>query len=251
MSVRVGINGLGRIGRNYLRYSLDADDLEVVAVNDIADATALARLLRHDSTFGPLRHVVDVSDVSLVVDGQKVAVSSERDPSALTWRDAGADVVIESTGKFRSRATAGKHLSAGARTVIISAPGKDVDTTIVIGVNEKSFDPQQHRVISNASCTTNCVAPMAKVLQDAFGIERAVMTTVQRSKRLGRAAQGSSSRAVGRRQHHPDHDRRSSRRRLGVARVGRSARRCGAAGPGSERIAGGPRRAARPRRHRC
>ena len=178
MSVRVGINGLGRIGRNYLRYRLDTDDLEFVAVNDIADATALARLLRHDSTFGPLRHAVDVSDVSLVVDGQKIAVSSERDPSALTWRDAGADVVIESTGKFRSRATAGKHLSAGARTVIISAPGKDVDTTIVIGVNEKSFDPQRHRVISNASCTTNCVAPMAKVLQDAFGIERAFMTTV-------------------------------------------------------------------------
>jgi glyceraldehyde 3-phosphate dehydrogenase (phosphorylating) len=178
MSIRVGINGLGRIGRNYLRYSLDAHDLEVVAVNDIADATTLARLLRHDSTFGPLRHAVDVSDGGIVVDGQKIAVSSERDPSALTWRDAGADVVIESTGKFRSSATAGKHLSAGAQTVIISAPGKDVDTTIVIGVNEKTFDPQRHRVISNASCTTNCVAPMAKVLQDAFGIERAFMTTV-------------------------------------------------------------------------
>ena len=178
MSIRVGTNGLGRIGRNYLRYSLDAHDLEVVAVNDIADATTLARLLRHDSTFGPLRHAVDVLDDGLVVDGQKIAVSSERDPSALNWRDAGVDVVIESTGKFRSRATAGKHLSAGARTVIISAPGKDVDTTIVIGVNEKSFDPRRHRVISNASCTTNCVAPMAKVLQDAFGIERAFMTTV-------------------------------------------------------------------------
>jgi glyceraldehyde 3-phosphate dehydrogenase len=135
MSIRVGINGLGRIGRNYLRYSLDAHDLEVVAVNDIADATTLARLLRHDSTFGPLRHAVDVSDGGIVVDGQKIAVSSERDPSALNWRDAGADVVIESTGKFRSRATAGKHLSAGAQTVIISAPGTDVDTTIVIGVN--------------------------------------------------------------------------------------------------------------------
>jgi glyceraldehyde 3-phosphate dehydrogenase len=178
MAIRVGTNGLGRIGRNYLRYSLDADDLEVVAVNDIADATTLARLLRHDSTFGPLRHAVDVFDDGLVVDGKKIAVSSERDPSALNWRDAGVDVVIESTGKFRSRETAGKHLSAGARTVIISAPGKDVDTTIVIGVNEKSFDPRRHRVISNASCTTNCVAPMAKVLQDAFGIERAFMTTV-------------------------------------------------------------------------
>jgi glyceraldehyde 3-phosphate dehydrogenase len=178
MSIRVGTNGLGRIGRNYLRYSLDAHDLEVVAVNDIADATTLARLLRHDSTFGPLRHAVDVFDDGLVVEGQKIAVSSERDPSALNWRDAGVDVVIESTGKFRSRTTAGKHLSAGARTVIISAPGKDVDTTIVIGVNEKSFDPRRHRVISNASCTTNCVAPMAKVLQDAFGIERAFMTTV-------------------------------------------------------------------------
>jgi glyceraldehyde 3-phosphate dehydrogenase len=178
MSIRVGINGLGRIGRNYLRYSLDAHDLEVVAVNDIADATTLARLLRHDSTFGPLRHAVDVSDGGIVVDGQKIAVSSERDPSALNWRDAGADVVIESTGKFRSRAAAGKHLSAGAQTVIISAPGTDVDTTIVIGVNEKTFDPQRHQVISNASCTTNCVAPMAKVLQDAFGIERAFMTTV-------------------------------------------------------------------------
>jgi glyceraldehyde 3-phosphate dehydrogenase len=178
MSIRVGTNGLGRIGRNYLRYSLDAHDLEVVAVNDIANATTLARLLRHDSTFGPLRHAVDVFDDGLVVDGKKIAVSSERDPSALNWRDAGVDVVIESTGKFRSRETAGKHLSAGARTVIISAPGKDVDTTIVIGVNEKSFDPHRHRVISNASCTTNCVAPMAKVLQDAFGIERAFMTTV-------------------------------------------------------------------------
>jgi glyceraldehyde 3-phosphate dehydrogenase len=178
MSIRVGTNGLGRIGRNYLRYSLDAHDLEVVAVNDIANATTLARLLRHDSTFGPLRYAVDVFDDGLVVDGKKIAVSSERDPSALNWRDAGVDVVIESTGKFRSRETAGKHLSAGARTVIISAPGKDVDTTIVIGVNEKSFDPHRHRVISNASCTTNCVAPMAKVLQDAFGIERAFMTTV-------------------------------------------------------------------------
>ena len=174
---------------------------------------------------------VDVSDVSLVVDGQETAVSAERDPSALTWRDAGADVVIESTGKFRSRATAGKHLSAGTRTVIISAPGNDVDTTIVIGVNEKSFDPQQHRVISNASCTTNCVAPMAKVLQDAFGIERAFMTTVHAYttiKRLGRAAQGSSPPAVGRRQHHPA---TTVAARAGIARFGRSARRCGAAVP--------------------
>jgi glyceraldehyde 3-phosphate dehydrogenase (phosphorylating) len=178
MTIRVGINGMGRIGREYLRYAATSDDLEVVAVNEIADITTLARLLRHDSTFGPFGRAIEVADSTLVIDGRKIAVSSIREPSELNWAGQGADVVIESTGKFRTREAAAGHLSAGASRVIISAPGKGVDATIVMGVNDETFDPATHRVISNASCTTNCVAPMVKVLHDAFGIERGFMTTV-------------------------------------------------------------------------
>ena len=175
---RIGINGFGRIGRDYLRSVLNDGELEVVAINDIADAATLARLLRHDSTFGPLhREVVDLGD-AIEVDGCKIAVTAVRDPGELPWRAYGVEVAIESTGRFRTREAAARHLDAGARKVLISAPGMGVDATIVLGVNEGIYDPATHHVISNASCTTNCVAPMVKVLNDAFGIERGFMTTV-------------------------------------------------------------------------
>ena len=178
MSIRVGINGMGRIGREYLRYATTTTDLEVVAVNDIADAATIARLLRHDSTFGPFGKDVDVSAEGLVVDGRKIAFGAAREPSGLDWAAYDVEIVIESTGKFRTREAAAAHLTAGAQRVIISAPGKGVDATIVLGVNDDIYDPENHRVISNASCTTNCVAPMVKVLHDAFGVAHGFMTTV-------------------------------------------------------------------------
>jgi glyceraldehyde 3-phosphate dehydrogenase len=178
MSTKIGINGFGRIGRDYLRIALASDDLEVVAINDITDSATLARLLRFDSTFGPLhREVEDLGD-AIAVDGHKIAVSAVRDPAQLAWREHGVEVVIESTGLFRTRETAGAHLTAGAKKVLISAPGKDIDATIVLGVNDETYDPARHHVISNASCTTNCVAPMVKVLHDSFGIAQGLMTTV-------------------------------------------------------------------------
>ena len=179
--IHVGINGFGRIGRDYLRYALDgpgAGDIDVVAINDVTDAATLARLLRNDSTFGPWRHDVEDLADAIAVDGRKIAVSAVREPAQIAWREHGADIVIESTGKFRTRDAASGHLSAGASRVLISAPGKEVDATIVMGVNDASYQPANHRVISNASCTTNCVAPMVKVLDDAFGIEQGFMTTV-------------------------------------------------------------------------
>ena len=179
MTVRVGINGFGRIGRCYLRSVAESDDVEVVALNDVAEPATLARLLRYDSTFGPLHlDVTDHGDGALSVAGRKIAVTGEREPARLPWREHGVDVVIESTGKFRTGEGAAGHLAAGARKVLISAPGKDVDATLVLGVNDDTYDPAVHHVISNASCTTNCVAPMVKVLHDAFGIEQGFMTTV-------------------------------------------------------------------------
>jgi glyceraldehyde 3-phosphate dehydrogenase len=178
VNVKVGINGMGRIGRAFLRYSLDHPDIEVVAVNDVTDGSTIARLLRYDSTFGPLRHPVEAEESALIVDGRKVAVTAVRDPAQLRWAEQGADIVVESTGKFKNRATAAAHLHAGASKVLISAPGKDVDATIVLGVNDDSYRANEHHVLSNASCTTNCVAPMVKVLHDAFGIEQGYMTTV-------------------------------------------------------------------------
>ncbi len=178
MSTRVGINGLGRVGRAFLRLAAESDDLEIVAVNDIADAATVARLLRRDSTFGPFRKDVAVSDEVLVIDGRKIAVSSVGEPEDLAWADNEVDVVVECTGRFRNRDSAAGHLKAGASRVVISAPGKGVDATIVMGVNDTTYDPTAHRVISNASCTTNCVAPMVKVLHDAFGFAQGFMTTV-------------------------------------------------------------------------
>jgi glyceraldehyde 3-phosphate dehydrogenase len=179
MSVNVGINGFGRVGRAYLRHLLaEETDLEVVAVNDVADSATLARLLRYDSTFGPLRRDVQDLGDAIAVDGHKIAVSAVREPAQLPWREYGVEVVIESTGKFRTREAAAGHLVAGVAKVLISAPGKDVDATIVLGVNDESYDPTRHHVVSNASCTTNCVAPMVKVLHESFGVAHGFMTTV-------------------------------------------------------------------------
>ncbi len=181
MTTSIGINGFGRIGRAFVRRCLDqaaGDGLAVVAINDITDARTLAHLLEFDSTFGRLRAVVEHTDDAIIIDGTPITVLSSRDPAAIDWGGLGIDIVIESTGKFRGREDAGLHLKGGARKVLISAPGKDADATIVIGVNDAAYDPQMHDVISCASCTTNCVAPMAKVLADAFGLEQGLMTTV-------------------------------------------------------------------------
>jgi glyceraldehyde 3-phosphate dehydrogenase (phosphorylating) len=178
MVTRVGINGFGRIGRAFTRLAAERGDLEVVGVNDITDARTLAHLLEFDSTYGRLGQKVEFDSSALVVGGRRIAVLSERDPAAIDWGALGADVVVESTGKFRSREAAAAHLKGGARKVLISAPGKGVDLTVVLGVNTGAYDPLAHDVISNASCTTNCVAPMVKVLHDAFGVERGFMTTI-------------------------------------------------------------------------
>ncbi|MET0400452.1 MAG: type I glyceraldehyde-3-phosphate dehydrogenase [Longimicrobiaceae bacterium] len=180
MALRVAINGFGRIGRNVLRAAKQAGvaDIDFVAVNDLTDTKTLAHLLRHDSVHRHYPGTVEARDNALVVDGDEVRVFSEKDPSALPWRDLGVDIVIESTGRFTKRADAAKHIEAGARKVIISAPAKDEDITIVLGVNEEQYDGASHHVISNASCTTNCLAPVVKVLLDEFGWKRGLMTTV-------------------------------------------------------------------------
>jgi glyceraldehyde 3-phosphate dehydrogenase len=178
MATRVGINGFGRIGRAFTRHAAQRGDIEVVAVNDLADARTLAHLLAFDSTYGRFSRPVELRDDSIVIGGSPVPVLSERDPADIDWGRLGADVVIESTGRFRRREQAAAHLKGGAQKVIISAPGKEVDLTVVMGVNDREYDPEVHHVISNASCTTNCVAPMVKVLQDAFGVERGLMTTI-------------------------------------------------------------------------
>ena len=178
MSIRVGINGFGRIGRNVLRAALGDGDIEFAAVNDITSPDTLAHLLQYDSVLGNLSEAVSVEGNRLQVGERAFTVLSERDPAALPWADLGVDVVVESTGLFTKRADAGKHLAAGAKRVIITAPAKDPDLTLVLGVNDDSYDPAEHRIISNASCTTNCLAPVAKVLHDNFGFRRGWMTTV-------------------------------------------------------------------------
>jgi len=176
--IRIGINGFGRIGRAFVRRSLEHDDLDVVAINDITDARTLAHLLEFDSTYGRLAASVEHNDSSIMVDGKPIAALSIREPAAIGWGELGVDVVIESTGKFRARDDAALHLKGGARKVLISAPGKGADLTVVVGVNDSDYDPERHDVISCASCTTNCVAPMAKVLNDSFGLTQGLMTTV-------------------------------------------------------------------------
>src|SRR3954452_592770 len=180
MAVSAGINGFGRIGRNLFRAAHAAGaDIDWVGVNDLTDAATLAHLLKYDSILGTFPGTVEVSGESLVVDGKELKVFSERDPSALPWSDAGADVLIESTGLFTKRDAATKHLDAGAKKVVISAPATDPDVTVALGVNfDDTYDPERHHIISNASCTTNCLAPVAKVLHEAVGIERGLMTTI-------------------------------------------------------------------------
>ncbi|MED4963118.1 type I glyceraldehyde-3-phosphate dehydrogenase [Heyndrickxia coagulans] len=178
MAVKVGINGFGRIGRNVFRAALGNPNIEIVAINDLTDAKMLAHLLKYDSVHGNLEEEVTVDGDSIVVDGHKVKVLAEREPANLGWGDLGVDVVVESTGRFTNREGAAKHLEAGAKKVVISAPGKNEDITIVMGVNEEKYDPKNHHVISNASCTTNCLAPFAKVLHEKFEIKRGMMTTV-------------------------------------------------------------------------
>jgi glyceraldehyde 3-phosphate dehydrogenase len=179
MTVKVGINGFGRIGRQSFKAMLDyyPDELEVVAVNDIGDLPTMAHLLKYDSNYGRFPGTVEVKDGALVVNGREAKFLCERDPAQLPWGELGVDYVLESTGIFREREKAAKHLEAGAKKVVISAPAKGPDITIVLGVNEDEYDPKEHHIISNASCTTNCIAPVMKVLSDKFGVEKALMTT--------------------------------------------------------------------------
>jgi glyceraldehyde 3-phosphate dehydrogenase len=180
MSVRVAINGFGRTGRAMFRAAHEGGaDIEWVAINDVADPEMLAQLLRHDTVYGPFAGEVEAADGALVVDGRRIDVPGASDPGALPWAEFGVDVVVESTGRFRARADAEKHLDAGAAKVIVSAPAKDPDVTVALGVNfDEAYDPESHRIVSNASCTTNCLAPMAKVLHEALGIRHGLMTTV-------------------------------------------------------------------------
>jgi len=178
-AARVGINGFGRIGRNFFRAHLEREPgFEFVAINDLGDAKTMAHLLKYDSNLGPLGGDVEVGDGTIDAAGVELKVLSERDPANLPWGDLGVDVVIESTGFFTKREAAQKHLDAGAKKVVISAPATEPDVTLVLGVNDDAYDPEQHSIVSNASCTTNCVAPLAKVLHDRFGIEQGFMTTI-------------------------------------------------------------------------
>jgi glyceraldehyde 3-phosphate dehydrogenase len=179
MTTRVGINGFGRVGRCAFRSAFESGaSIEWAAINDVADVATLAHLLRHDTVYGPFRGEIGVDGSALVVDGVRIPVFAETSPVAIPWADVSADVVLECTGKFRTRAEAAGHLAAGAEKVIISAPGKDVDATLVLGVNFETYDPEAHTIVSNASCTTNCLAPVAKVLHEVLGIRHGVMTTI-------------------------------------------------------------------------
>jgi glyceraldehyde 3-phosphate dehydrogenase len=179
MTTRVGINGFGRVGRCAFRSAFESGaSIEWAAINDVADVATLAHLLRHDTVYGPFRGEIGVDGSALVVDGVRIPVFAETSPVAIPWADVSADVVLECTGKFRTRAEAAGHLAAGAEKVMISAPGKDVDATLVLGVNFETYDPEAHTIVSNASCTTNCLAPVAKVLHEVLGIRHGVMTTI-------------------------------------------------------------------------
>jgi glyceraldehyde 3-phosphate dehydrogenase len=178
MTIKVGINGFGRIGRNLFRSAMSQGEIEFVAANDLTDAKTLAHLLKYDSVHGILPAEIEAKENSIRVNGRAMEVLAEKDPKKLPWKELGVDIVVESTGRFTDREGASAHLAAGARKVIISAPAKDPDLTIVLGVNESMYEPGKHAIVSNASCTTNCLAPVAKVLLDGFGIKRGLMTTV-------------------------------------------------------------------------
>ena len=178
MSVKIGINGFGRIGRNVFRVLNGNSDIEVTAINDLTNAGTLAHLLKYDSIHGIFDASIEAKEHSIVVNGKEIAISAERDPSAIPWKDRGVDVVLECTGLFTKRGDASKHLRDGVKKVIISAPATEPDLTVVVGVNDSAYDSSKHNIISNASCTTNCLAPVAKVLQEEFGIRRGLMTTI-------------------------------------------------------------------------
>jgi glyceraldehyde 3-phosphate dehydrogenase len=178
MAIKVGINGFGRIGRNIMRAAMGDDEIDIVAVNDLTDAATLAHLLKYDSILGNLRAAISSSGDRITVDGDEFQVLAQKDPGALPWRDLGVDVVFEATGRFTKRDDAAKHLAAGAKRVIITAPAKGPDVTVVMGVNHESYDPARHKIVSNASCTTNCLAPVAKVVHESFGLRKGWMTTV-------------------------------------------------------------------------
>lgn len=178
MKLKVAINGFGRIGREVFRVNLEKDYFDVVAINDLTDAHTLAHLLEFDSNYGQLKNTVESKDGAIIVDGKEYKILSDRDPENLPWAELGVDLVIEATGFFRDHEGAGKHIKAGAKKVVVTAPGKEMDFTTVIGVNEQDYDPAKHNIISNASCTTNCLAPLAKVLHENFEIENGLMTTI-------------------------------------------------------------------------
>src|SRR5467141_3636673 len=178
MAVRVGINGFGRIGRNIMRAALGDKNIDFVAVNDLTNAATLAHLLKYDSVLGNLHARIEATSDTISVDGDEFKVLSVRDPAQLPWKALGVDVVFESTGLFTNRDDAAKHLSAGAKKVVITAPAKGPDLTVVLGVNDEKYDPSKHQILSNASCTTNCLAPLAKVLHQSFGIKKGWMTTI-------------------------------------------------------------------------
>jgi len=178
MAVKVGINGFGRIGRMVMRAAYTRNDIEFLALNDLTDPNTLAHLLKYDSVHGILKADIEVEENAIVVNGKRIQIISEKDPGKLPWNDLGVDIVFESTGLFRDRSQASKHLDAGAKKVIISAPAPDPDITLVIGVNHEQYDPIKHHIISNASCTTNSLAPICKVLLDKFGIKKGLMTTI-------------------------------------------------------------------------
>ena len=247
MPVRVGINGFGRIGRNFFRAQQELGaDIEIVAVNDLGDAKTMAHLLKYDSNLGPFEGEVELGDGVIRAAGEEMKMFSERDPAALPWGDLGVDVVLESTGIFTDRDGATKHLEAGAKKVVISAPADDPDVTLVLGVNDDAYDPAQHHIVSNASCTTNCVAPLAKVLHELAGIEQGLHDDDPRvhpgSGAPGPAAQRPAAGAGGRDQPDPDLDR---------CREGDRARPPGAPGQGRRHLrpsAGSNRLAHRSRR---
>ena len=234
MAVRVGINGFGRIGRNVFRAALERNaDIEWLALNDLIDRKTIAHLLKYDSNYGKLNATVEITDHGIAVDGKEIKVLSERDPGALPWGELGADVVIESTGFFTDRENASKHLDAGAKKVVISAPATSPDVTVVLGVNFDDYDPAAHTVISNASCTTNCLAPVAKVLHDTVGIKHGLMTTIHAytaDQRLQDMPHNDLRRArAAARQPDPGVDRRRKGDRRGDPRAERQAERiCGA-----------------------
>jgi len=178
MAIKVGINGFGRIGRNIMRAAMAYDDIDIVAVNDLTSAATLAHLLKYDSILGNLKAEIRATEKTISVDGDEFQVLAEKDPAALPWKSLGVDVVFEATGRFTKKDDAAKHIQGGAKRVVITAPAKKPDATFVMGVNHESYDPAKHQIISNASCTTNCLAPIAKVLDESFGIQRGWMTTV-------------------------------------------------------------------------